>query len=29
MEIVEDSAAPLLRIDGLKVFIEWQEQDPA
>ncbi|MCD4672588.1 MAG: winged helix-turn-helix domain-containing protein [Anaerolineaceae bacterium] len=27
MEIVEDGAAPLLRIDGLKVFIEWQDQD--
>jgi DNA-binding MarR family transcriptional regulator len=25
MEIVDDGAAPLLRIDGLKVFIEWQE----
>ena len=29
MEIVEDGAAPLLRIDGLKVFIEWQDQYPA
>ena len=29
LEIVENSAAPLLRIDGLKVFIEWQEQDAA
>jgi DNA-binding MarR family transcriptional regulator len=29
MEIVEDNAAPLLRIDGLKVFIEWQKQDAA
>lgn len=27
MEIVEDGAVPLLRIDGLKVFIEWQDQD--
>jgi len=29
MEIVEDGAAPLLRIDGLKVFLEWQKQDTA
>jgi len=27
MTIVEDGAAPLLRIDGLKVFIEWQDKE--
>jgi DNA-binding MarR family transcriptional regulator len=27
MTIVEDGAAPLLRIDGLKVFIEWHDKE--
>lgn len=25
IEIVEDAGAPLLRVDGLKVFIEWRD----
>lgn len=27
MTVVDDGAAPLLRIDGLKVFIEWQDEE--
>lgn len=27
VDVVEDAAAPLLRIDGLKVFVEWQDAE--